>query len=208
MRQCYDSLAGQVDHMFIIRNGGWRDTWPDGPRLTIVDFHSGRKLPIHEWWNTGIDAAAKYAADNCVTKWNTLIVNDDVIAEPDAVMVLAKAMRDSTADMVSPPRPGWVADKEILLLKDAFPNLGGALWVCGWFFMLRGETGLHADTRLFWWYGDNDLEWQARYGGGTLIVPGSNVVNQHPNVYAQDMSIEIMADGKLFKEKWPQAQLS
>lgn len=207
MRGCFDSLIGQVDHLFIIRNGGTGEAWPAGPRVTIIDYRSDAKLPIHQWWNAGIAAAARLAAFAGVPEWNTLVVNDDVLAGPGSVAVLAGELRASTADLASPPRP---EDQQnlpgpLLLKGGELRRPGGGLWICGWFFLLRGEAGLCADTRFHWWYGDNDLEWQARSGGGALVVPGCGARNQFPGGHDMVMSAETAQDAQLFAQKWPQA---
>jgi hypothetical protein len=205
MRDCFDSLAGQVDHLFLVRNADFRPPPSLGPhRMTVLDYFSDKKLPIHEWYNLGIDAAAQRAADMCCSKWNTLICCDDVVAEPDAVGVLASALRDSPAALACPYRPE-AHHSANLLLTEGNVYAGPGMWISGWFFMLRGEAGLHADTNLYWWYGDNDLEWQARYAGGALLVRGCNVVNRFPGGHDGVMAEEIKLDGVYFAQKWPQA---
>jgi hypothetical protein len=203
MQACFDSLVNQADHLFLVRNADFRSPpSPGSHRMTVLDYREG-KLPIHQWWNLGIEAAEKYAASYCCSKWNTLIVNDDVVASPDAVPVLAAALRDSPAALASPYRPGVASSGNLLMTGNNIYPPGS--WLCGWFFMLRGEVGLRADMNLNWWFGDNDLEWQARHVGGALLVQGCNVTNQLPGGHDGMMAEEIQLDGKYFAQKWPQA---
>jgi hypothetical protein len=48
----------------------------------------------------------------------------------------------------------------------------------GYAFILDGTRGIRANENMRWWLSDDDIDWQARTRGGTVIVPGEPV--QHP----------------------------
>lgn len=51
----------------------------------------------------------------------------------------------------------------------------------GYAFVVDGQANLRADERFRWWYGDDDLEWQARAAGGTVRVGGVTVEHLYSN---------------------------
>jgi hypothetical protein len=74
--------------------------------------------------------------------------------------------------------------------------------ITGWCFMLRGESGIMADPQFHWWWGDNDIELQAREKGGAVAVSGCQVRHLHPGGHDHHMSRRIAVDAELFRKKW------
>lgn len=70
-------------------------------------------------------------------------------------------------------------------------------------FIIRGELGLRADERLRWWWGDTDLDWQARAVGGVLIIPGYIAKNTCANGQTVgELLQQAGRDRHTFAEKW------
>jgi len=108
-------------------------------------------INIHRWWNSGINSAVRSGADVVV------IVNDDVIAQPGALIRLAEGLGDASlawpeipAELCSPHR---------------------ATDMIGWCFALD-PSALRPDEGYRWLYGDDDLRLRAP---STRVVPGVEV---------------------------------
>jgi hypothetical protein len=192
---CLDSLADQVDAIFLVQTREFAIR--SHPKLICLWPDASRGLNISEWWNMGIAAAAKMAAGH--PGWDVLVANDDVVAAPGAVAALSGPLRETAASLACPPRPEHAAawSSPQLLGEEGQHGL-----ISGWFFLLRGEEGLLADSRLRWWYGDNDLEQQARRKGGMVVVPACRVVNRFPGGHDHLMAAEIARDREIFTQKW------
>jgi hypothetical protein len=58
---------------------------------------------------------------------------------------------------------------------------------------------------MAWWYGDDDLDWEAREKGGALLVPGIPVEHRDPNGAMRDrpeLHAQAGRDRATFKAKW------
>jgi hypothetical protein len=56
----------------------------------------------------------------------------------------------------------------------------------GWAFVLDMTRGILPDPAMAWWWGDTDIDWQARAAGGTVMLKGGPemvVPNQAPNEF-------------------------
>lgn len=197
LRGCVETLLPQVDHLLLVRNAEFDA--PVHPKVTVLDCFSGRQLPIHEWWNCGIDYALGHSGGR---QHDVLIVNDDSLAPAGVVRRLSGHLRASTAALASGPHPGSPQRG----LRAELPDDGHVLNISGWFFMLRGERMLRADTRFGWWYGDTDLEWRARQAGGVFLADDCCVPNLRPDGHTAIMAETCARDAQLFAEKW-QVQL-
>lgn len=192
--ECVDSLAGQVQGIVIVRNG--KDD--NGCSFSNVEVirDSESDMNISRWWNIGIDVitAKKLGA------WNTLIVNDDIVAPPHLVNKLSKEMRATKACLAYPNQH----DSLGVLWRFAEPvNLFHR--ITGFCFMLRGESDMHLDESLAWWYGDDDLDWRCRVAGGSLLVPGCAVKHKYPNgsmLEHPELHEQAGWDRIRFLEKW------
>ncbi len=180
--RCLDSLVDQVDSIFLVQTREFAIR--PHPKLICLPWDSSRELNIHEWWNMGIKAAAMTAGDR--PEWNVLVVNDDIIAPPRLAFSLSCGMRAGPA----------------ALAYCSPPNGHNITPITGWCFMLRGEAGIMADTQFRWWYGDNDIELQARAKGGSAAVPGCQVAHLYPGGHDHLMPEQIRADTELFHKKW------
>lgn len=118
---------------------------PDGCHV-IEDLGD---INIHRWWNTGMDYAEAYGATH------VLVINDDVLLDTSTVPTLLDAMDGRAA--IGSPGAGGIFEGDL----PEWRVMNGACW------LLDLATGLRADERYRWWYGDNDLDWRARtqHGG-------------------------------------------
>jgi len=196
LEQCISSLVNQVDRIVVVQNGDGLIVHPD--TITITD--PGSDMNISRWWNLGIDYAESVVNTE---KWNTLVVNDDVIACHNLVETLSGEMRLNSSVLCYPNQ----YDNHRAFHRSAGPvDLHHR--ITGYCFMLRGEAKLRLDERFVWWYGDDDLDWTARRLGGSLLVPWCKVEHKFPNgtmmVYPELHEV-ASKDRERFIEKWGHA---
>lgn len=219
-RPCFEqamkSVIPQVTHTYVIATESF-DFTPGDYVDVIADFN--RPKNISRWWNRGIDAAAHHADLIGASAWNVLVMNDDVIAPAGTARVLAQALRHRVIndepcqalraqlpvvaypDNFQPDRPRFVFHQE------AGP-VDLTTRMSGWFFMIRGESGIRADETFEWFYGDDDLDWRAREMGGAVMVPGCAVTHLYPNeetARRPELTARTHVDRELFLAKWGKA---
>lgn len=205
------SVIKQVDHAFVIRTEDF--TFTPGDRVSVITDLS-RPKNIHRWWNLGITAAAWRAKDLGASVWNVLIMNDDVIACPHLVRTLGQALRHGIAD--GRIHPALYDASPVLAYPDNFTGdrvafhrapgfVDPTTRISGWCFMIRGESGLRADERFVWWYGDNALDCEARRMGGAVMVPGCKVEHLHPNEATAadpELTAQTHRDRETYMQLW------
>ena len=188
LRPCLDSLVDQVDLIFLVQTRQFAIR--PHPKLICLWPDASCELNISEWWNMGIKAAAETAAGHrdrgWQPEWDVLIVNDDIIAPPGLVAGLSDGMRAGTSALAYCTPANW---------EHITP-------ITGWCFMLRGEAGIMADPQFRWWYGDNDIELQARAKGGAVAVEGCQVRHLFPSGHDHLMGEQIASDTELYHKKW------
>lgn len=223
-----ESISAQVDEIFLI----WTDPSkeiPDEIRdMTRVVRAPSAVKNISVWWNTGLAIAAAHAAYAGHAEWNTLVMNDDVIAPSHLTKTLDVAMRSDRGPM---PDTDDFGALELLMRAEryrlfpgvrpslVYPNAFDDCWVLntepgsvdlrtritGWCFMLRGEDWLTCDPRFVWWYGDDDLDWTARQRGGAMCVPGCAVTHLYPGKMtgeSAELTAQTHRDRETFLTKW------
>jgi hypothetical protein len=135
-------------------------------------------INIHRWWNKGIDYAqqrgARYVA----------VVNDDIMMLGGPLQKIVKEMQLVDAVLGYPtPFQGWV---------------------CGYCWVLDLASDVRPDENYRWWYGDRDIDIQAKNNGGVIHVPAM-VRHLHGN-QSTDASAELTklteADEDYFFSKW------
>jgi hypothetical protein len=115
--------------------------------VKVEDFGS---LNIQRWWNRGIEEASHRGATAVA------VLNDDVRVGPGALNALHEELIRTGATVASPTRPGEKAKVNRGRLIPYSPKIWGCLWV------VDVKSGLRADERYEWWYGDHDLDIRAR----------------------------------------------
>ena len=187
LHDCLASIRDQVDGIVLVANGGY--TAAGVPGVIVVEDHAEDRN-ISRWWNLGLNRLMQLG----LMEWNALVLNDDTVLEPGAVHRLAEALRRHKAALAHP------GTTERLLTQP-----GPEHRITGWCFMLRGESGLRADESLAWWYGDNQLDWEARQRGGTLTVPGVGIFHTDPNGYTNRvpaLAEQAGRDRETFLARW------
>jgi len=112
-------------------------------------------INIQRWWNAGIRTAESYGARYVA------VINDDVLMDEHTLPALLAAMIDTGATLASPGEARTITDPSPHLPM----SINGACWVLDLSHGVRPDEGYH------WWFGDNDLDWQARRCGGIVTVP-------------------------------------
>lgn len=174
-----DDLEHQADHVVIYEQPG---------------------MLFGQWMNLGFD----YIASRDSTPYEVFCIGSSLLGAPDTIPVLRSALRDHQLTMCGP---------------DLFGRLGGGqveehradqrtLWnrVPGICFMVPGELGLRFDVEFRWWYGEDDLEMQARQHGNVGLVGGCGVALTAPNGHplSEEQARWATEDRTKFVTKWGQ----
>lgn len=148
------------------------------PYYEVNNIYDTGEINIQRWWNKGIDfvtsKGGRYVA----------ILNDDVKLAGNPLNTITTVMKETGAGLGYP-----------------YPFQG---WVCGYCFIIDLATDIRPDERYRWWYGDRDLDLQARKQGGVVHVPAM-VRHVEGNVLTtQNKELQELAktDEDLFFEKW------
>ena len=163
------------------------------PHVTLVTDSLGSILGpdinIHRWWNHGIKLAVEEGADVVV------ICNDDVAAEPGALLELAAAIEP---DDWASPMLVWPTDRQHSEVRITA--------ITGYCFALDPKR-IRPDESFKWWYGDHDLHLRAcamnPWGGAQAI---RNPGIKHLRVgweYDRPVQHLIDADRALFNQRYP-----
>jgi GT2 family glycosyltransferase len=164
-------------------------------RVHIIRFVD--RLNISFWWNVGLGYVA--ASENFSGDYVVAVLNDDVIVPPQFVQRLATAIGQYNVVAAFPDVYGLNADYAL-----TWPVRDG-LRMSGFAFALSGKAGIMADERFVWWYGDNDIEYQARQKGGAVLVGGLKIQHLYPNsTTTAELAQQAGRDRVAFVEKWGQ----
>jgi GT2 family glycosyltransferase len=153
-------------------------TIPDEDVPNAINLHYDGEFNIHKWWNMGIDYARLNGADYVA------VLNDDVELANNPLQTIVTVMEHTKVSLGYP-----------------FPFQG---WVCGYCWILDVRSPIKPDEEYKWWYGDRDLDLQARANGGVVHVPAM-VRHMHGNELTRDNQylVELTKeDEKLFFKKW------
>lgn len=169
--------------------------------LNITVIRDAEQPPnLSRLWNIGLDAV-KITMDLIGEDlWDVAIFNDDAVLPADWWDEVARHLRDSPAAAACRPMNSHVLGGPVLKTE---PDNDIVKRLCGWAFMMRGEFGLRADESFRWWWGDTDLDWQARRIGGVIMVPGEQVKNTHANMSTVgELAEQADRDRQTFIDKW------
>jgi hypothetical protein len=192
---CLRTLRHDPHKTVVVWNGDQEP--PELPCNVAID--SGTELNISRWWNLGLE----YVSSNARPVHDVLVLNCDARVTQQGVDRLASALRQWDLAMVGPTYRGEYNGPETRINRELKPV---SHWdrVAGFCFMLARELGIRADERLRWWFGDDDIEWQARRLRGTGLVPGVRV--EHPPAGGTRIEGELRSivgkDAKVFEATW------
>jgi hypothetical protein len=207
LKECLEAVKPQVDRILLVANV------PDQKPLLLTKILSFRifdylrnpmdclrepeKPPnLSRLWNVGLDAAERYATLQEADTWHVAVLNDDAIVPYDwfETVVLAMTMTGAAAGCSGPTT----------YFHDKPGPVGLDTRMTGWAFILDGTKGLRADENLRWWFGDDDLDWQARQAGGmsmTGVLPAAQ--NLFPNgSMTPELHAQTALDAEYFLSKW------
>lgn len=186
-------LAEDARGVVVVDNGYEAPRRFDDERVTVL--HDDEQPPnLSRMWNTALDEVSRRTRG--VDEWNVALLNDDAGVPPGWVAAVTTALRSNGA------AAACTGPVNRVTLKTAHDR-ELATRMCPWAFVLRGELGLRADERLRWWWGDTDLDWQARLAGGVVIIPGHPVTNAYANsTTTGELLVQSGRDGEEFARKW------
>lgn len=166
-------------------------------------------MPLHEMWNTGLGLAEKAAREAGAKHWNVLVINNDVSVPPDFLQRLEWGLRQDESGDTWIAYPNYhgakIPDGVAAITKHPNQNSDGRL-LCGWAFMLAGESGLRFDEQFSWWYGDSDIQRQTEAAGKHVVcVGGCYCDHLDPMKSTIDDPVRLAQaeeDEAKFAEKW------
>lgn len=206
LKQLISQLSRQCDGVVIVDNASVPQVDTRGLydaadwNLNITVIRDAEQPPnLSRLWNVGLDAVKMTMDLIGEDIWDVAIFNDDAVLPDDWWDDVTSNMRKTAAAAAC--RAPYSSVNEFVLQTAPDGNIGQRL--CGWAFMMCGERGLRIDERFRWWFGDTDLDWQARNAGGMLLVPGKPVENMHANQSTVgELAEQAGRDRQTFIEKW------
>lgn len=148
------------------------------PIPNAINLEYDGEFNIHKWWNMGINHAQNNGAEYVA------VLNDDIQILDNPFHKIVEVMKSTKAPLGYP-----------------FPFVGH---VCGYCWVLDIKSPIRPNEKYVWWYGDRDLDLQARLNGGVVHVPAM-VRHIHGNELTRS-SVELMEitkkDEQLFLETW------
>lgn len=172
-------LISQLDknaHVVLFDNGS------DPPFEHIDDrfifIFPAEGWPLHRMWNEGLEFAANRSNGK---PYNVAVLNNDLEVPPGFLARLEGGLRSHEDNWIS--YPNWhgadIPDRASVVTKGGG---GDGRSLCGWAFMLKGESGLRFDEQFSWWYGDSDIQRQAEAAGKHVVCVGGCFCDHlHPN---------------------------
>jgi hypothetical protein len=212
LRGLVRSLVGQCDSVVVVDNASDPPVnfeTDDELARTDIDIHVLRdeEQPpnLSRLWNVALafihelemrDAAVKMTAQPA---WDVAILNDDTVLPADWYDYVAGGLREHDVIAASADSYGHIKSPQV----KRKPDNGLVTRMCPWAFIIRGECGVEADEKFRWWFGDTDLEWRLRLGGGVLVLPGYIAKNTYANsTTVGELAEQARRDGQTFVAKW------
>lgn len=186
LHECIEAIRPQVDHIFLIGHNWDPDILPDD--CTLIPYNV--EIPnISTMWNLGIDAAPKPSL--------VAVLNDDAIVPGDWFWRVERGLLENRAVV------GCMSGVDRIYLQteksSPLPRLSGFA------FIINTDFDIRLDEQFQWWWGDTDLDYQARRAGGMVVVPGE-IDHRFPNGTTTGILAEIAGqDRDRFVAKWGSA---
>lgn len=195
--RCIDSVKDQCDTIFVVENSD-KDPLSE-PDETLTPYYllpyDEHPVNLSKAWNIGLDAAERDAHRLGAARWDVAVLNDDSLVPDGWFEAVSKNMRTQGA-------AAGCSGPHLVTLKQPGP-VPLSMRMQGWAFMITGETGLRADETFRWWYGDSDLDWQARRAGGMAMVQGYYTQNMFADQSTRGVLAEqAQEDARQFDIKW------
>ncbi len=223
LRQTWEAIGPQVDVVIIIDNASdpavdseqFDARAIDGQWLTCVCPVPDQPPNLSQLWIYGIAWSkimwdryqASYAADWAARPY-VAVLCDDAPPPPgwfEAVTGAMAARRSEGLDCVigcSAPEPfGWIGgEPRVKTARDS--DLTGRM--PGWAWIIDPSYPVRPDPRFEWWWGDTDLDIQAREAGGMVMIGSHPVPNVRPNDFSARpaQAAQVAADSQRFVDKY------
>ena len=206
LTQCIATIGPQVDMVIIIDNASnppaqvaMDENW-----RTVILRVPDQPPNISRMWQLGIDEALSTfkAAERLEgrEKPYVAVLCDDTIVPPGWFAAITEAMA-STGSVIGCSNP-WGYEHEPRVKTQPDGLIGERM--PGWAWVLDLDSPVRPDESLPWWFGDTDVDWQARLAGGMVMIGGYAVPNIHPNENSlrPELAEQCGKDGVTFAAKW------
>jgi len=196
---CINTIRDQVKVIWVIDNGNrGRKRVPKSNNYHVLylDRDEEESLNLSKIWNVGLEQTQLHAVGQMQTgTWDVAILNDDTLVPDGWFKFVSSEMRGNAAAAACSGPTGRIH-------REPGP-VPLHTRMQGWAFMLAGEKGIRANEDLYWWYGDDDLDWQSRQAGGMIMVPGYPVQHLHPNArMTPELQVRSGQDAQAFLARW------
>lgn len=232
------ATAGQVNRMLIIDNASdplvrfgdfASPDWP--PDYTSVWRVTKQPPNLSEMWGLGLRWARTtrermlshpdpvrdvHTPWDPADPWYVAFLCDDAPPPAGWMEAVTQAMRASGA-AIGASAPEGPAQKRVgppgsVLFKDRLDRDPYGR-MPGWAFVLDGRSSVEPDPQFQWWWGDTDMDWQARhatYNGdpgpaGMVLINTHPVPNLKPNDFTAskpELGARVGLDRLAFEAKW------
>jgi hypothetical protein len=165
------------------------------PYVSTYYWAEGEPVNLSKVWNIGLHWAEKLSRGE---EYVVAVFNDDLTLPPGIVQQFAWHIEHNDTAAAFAASPG-----QLFVTRDGDPlHLGNRM--CGFAFALLGSKGIRADESLLWWWGDTDLDIQARKAGGVVGLPMPTLVHHDPNGYTNrnpELTEQAGRDRETFQRK-------
>jgi hypothetical protein len=207
LRRCVDAIAPQVDFVIVIDNASeppvTSTDWFVRPLGRAVMLRNETQPPnLPALWNQALRIIGTLRAVEADA--HVAFLCDDAIAPAGWFATVSGAMIETgaAAGCVNP----FGHQHEPMLKTEPDHDLLHRM--VGWAFVLDADRGIEPDETMHWWWCDTDIDWQARVGGGGMVMlgrPDLVVPNERPNEFLMqkpELAEQAGRDGETFAAKW------
>lgn len=205
LRQTWEAIGPQVEMVVILDNASdppvdHRFLHAQGWRTAVV------KVPdqppnLSKLWRLGITLVTGLliGQDNSYDAHIAMLC-DDAPPPPGWFGAVCDAMRETGAPVGCSSPWGWGSGLRVKTAPDN--DLAGRM--PGWAWIIDPVSPVRPDERFEWWWGDTDIDWQARSAGGMVMIGSHPVPNVRPNDFTarSDLYAQSGVDRGRFAEKY------
>lgn len=181
--------------LLIINNGKSLPGWAHVKATVMADTDS--RPHIYRQWNWGLDWAFRVADGK---PHAVAVLNDDVKLPPNFAAKMIQCLRDTEVTIAFPDQGPGITNR---------PPGHGLEWhhkrITGYAFVVNGAHGIRCDENFKWWYGDDDLDWQARrdfQGTWEVDVTVKHLYPSESTNASPERLAQASADRETFIRKW------
>lgn len=204
LRETWAAIRPQVDLVTVIDNASEpRVQFRDFDQQTVVLGVPDQPPNLSRLWNLAITQARMIHGNSLDPEPGRLAVLCDDAPPPEGWFDAVCAAMDEVGAPVgaSAPEPfGWHGPPTLKVSRDS----DMARRMPGWAWIVDLDSGVRADERFEWWWGDTDLDWQARERGGMVLIGTHPVPNRRPNEFSArpPQAAQVAQDSARFVEKY------